>query len=91
PGTPGAVSWPGTALSLAGAAAIAAVGWKLGLFPTSLLWAAVLGAFLGALAESLLNDLGRRAGFRLNHEFANALNTFVGAMLALRLASGTAA
>jgi uncharacterized protein (TIGR00297 family) len=91
PGTPGAVSWPGTAASLAGAAAIGAVGWRLGLFPTSLLWAVILGGFLGALAESVINDFGRRAGFRLDHEFANALNTFVGAMLALRLAGGSAA
>jgi len=85
-GTPGAISWPGTAASLAGAAAIAVVGWQLRLFPAALLWAAVLGGFLGALAESVINDFGRRTGFQLDHEFANALNTFVGAMLALRLA-----
>jgi len=90
PGTPGAVSWAGTAASLVGAAAIAAVGWKLALIPTSLLWAAILAGFLGALAESVINDFGRRAGFQLDHEFANALNTFVGAMLALRLAGGSA-
>ena len=90
PGTPGAVSWAGTAASLVGAAATAAVGWKLALIPTSLLWAAILAGFLGALAESVINDFGRRAGFQLDHEFANALNTFVGAMLALRLAGGSA-
>jgi uncharacterized protein (TIGR00297 family) len=90
PGTPGAVSWPGTAASLAGASLIALAGWKLGLLPAAIVWAAVAGGFLGALAESLLNRAGPRWGFRLDHEFANALNTFVGAMLALRLAGGAA-
>jgi uncharacterized protein (TIGR00297 family) len=89
-GTPGAVSWPGTAASLAGALLIALAGWKLGLVPAPAVWAAVCGGFLGALAESLLNRAGPRFGFRLDHEFANALNTFVGAMLALRLAGGAA-
>ena len=37
------------------------------------------------MSESGLNDFGRRSGFGLDHEFANALNTFVGAMIALRL------
>jgi hypothetical protein len=38
------------------------------------------------MSESWLNDFGRRAGFGLDHEFANALNTFIGAMVALRIA-----
>ncbi len=84
-GTPGAISWPGTAASLAGAALVAAAGWRLGLVPAPLVWAAALGGFLGALSESVVNDFGRRNGFSLDHEFANALNTFLGAMLALRI------
>ena len=84
-GTPGAISWPGTAASLAGAALVAAAGWGLGLVPAALVLAAVLGGFLGALSESVVNDFGRRNGFSLDHEFANALNTFLGAMLALRI------
>ncbi|HWZ86027.1 MAG TPA: DUF92 domain-containing protein [Thermoanaerobaculia bacterium] len=88
PGTPGAVSLPGTAASLAGAFAIAGAGYLIGLFPEAAVWVAGLAAFLGAMSESLLNDFGRRAGFGLDHEFANGLNTFVGAMLALRI--GTA-
>jgi uncharacterized protein (TIGR00297 family) len=86
PGTPGAVSWPGTAASLAGAAAIAAAGLLFGLVPPAVVWVAGLAAFLGAMSESWLNDFGRRAGFGLDHEFANALNTFIGAMVALRIA-----
>jgi uncharacterized protein (TIGR00297 family) len=83
-GTPGAVSLPGAAASLAGAAAIALASVGLGLVPGRLAWAVALGGFLGALAESLLFAMGARFRFRLDHEFANALNTFVGAMLALR-------
>lgn len=86
-GTPGAVSWPGTAASLAGSAAIAAAGLGVGLIPGRIAWAAVAGGFLGALAESLLSRLGARLGFRVDHEFANALNTFAGGMFALRLAA----
>ena len=85
PGTPGAVSLPGTAASLLGAAAIALAGVALGMIPARLAAAAIAGGFLGALAESVLAALGRRFLFRLDHEFANAFNTFVGAMIALRL------
>ena len=85
PGTPGAVSLPGTTACLAGAAAIAAAGFLLGLVPAAVVWVAGLAAFLGAMSESWLNDFGRRAGFGLDHEFANGLNTFIGAMVALRI------
>jgi hypothetical protein len=39
----------------------------------------------GSIGESLLSDLGRLRGFRVDHEFANAFNTFVGAVVALAL------
>ena len=86
PGTPGAISIPGTAASLLGGAAIAFAGEAFRLIPMGLLFAAAVGGFLGAMAESVLAAMGRRFLFRLDHEFANAFNTFVGAMLALRLA-----
>jgi uncharacterized protein (TIGR00297 family) len=85
PGTPGAISLPGTLASALGAALLAAAAVAIGLVARPALVACAAGGFLGALAESILNDFGRRAGFSLDHEFANALNTFVGAMLALRL------
>jgi uncharacterized protein (TIGR00297 family) len=86
-GTPGAVSLPGTAASAAGAAAIALAGAAMGLIPAGLAAAAAVGGFLGALAESVVAALGRRFFFRLDHEFANAFNTFAGAMIALRLSA----
>jgi uncharacterized protein (TIGR00297 family) len=82
-GTPGAISWPGTLAGFAGAAAIglfaAALGWIS--FPQAGIVAAA--GLAGSLAESVANDLGRRFRFRLDHDFANALNTLVGALIAL--------
>lgn len=89
PGTPGAISIAGTAASLAGSALIGLAGWRLGLVEASLLWVTIAGGFLGALAESVVTTLAARFGSRLDHEFGNALNTFVGALIAVRLgASG---
>jgi uncharacterized protein (TIGR00297 family) len=85
-GTPGAVSAAGTLAALGGATAIALLAWIFGWLPRGLLLAVIAGGFAGALAESLLADLGRRRGFRLDHEFANAFNTFVGGLAALEIA-----
>jgi uncharacterized protein (TIGR00297 family) len=89
-GSPGAISWAGTAASIAGAALIAVAGWKLALVSGPLVWTVAAAGFLGALSESVLNRLGRRFGYRLDHGFANALNTFVGGAVALRLSAGLA-
>ena len=86
PGTPGAVSSAGTLAALGGAAGIALLAWIFGWLPRGHLLAVIAGGFVGALAESLLADLGRRRGFRLDHEFANAFNTFVGGLVALEIA-----
>jgi uncharacterized protein (TIGR00297 family) len=90
PGTPGAVSLPGTLASAAGAAAIALAAVGLGVVPPRAALAVAGGGFLGALVESVVTALGARFGIRLDHEFANALNTFAGAMIALRLGAGAA-
>lgn len=86
PGTPGAVSRAGTAASLAGACAIALAAWLFGWAPRGVVLAILAGGFLGAMSESVLADLGRRFGFRLDHEFANAFNTFAGGLIALEIA-----
>ena len=86
PGTPGAVSRAGTAAAFAGAVAIALAAWVSGWLPRGLVIAVLAGGFLGALSESFLADLGRRLGFRLDHEFANAFNTFTGGLIALEIA-----
>jgi uncharacterized protein (TIGR00297 family) len=84
-GTPGAVSWPGLAASAAGAALIGAMASLTGLTPGAAAWVVAAAGFAGALAESVAADLGRRLGFRLDHEFANAFNTFVGAAVAVEI------
>jgi uncharacterized protein (TIGR00297 family) len=85
PGTPGAVSRAGTAASFAGALAIALAAWLFGWAPRGVVFAVLAGGFLGALAESILADLGRRFGFRPDHEFANAFNTLAGGLIALEI------
>lgn len=85
-GTPGALSSAGTLAVLGGAALMALLAWLFGWLPRGLLLAVLAGGFVGALAESVLADLGRRRGFRLDHEFANAFNTFVGGLAALQIA-----
>jgi uncharacterized protein (TIGR00297 family) len=84
-GTPGAVSGPGTAAAALGAALVAAAAFGLSVVSAAGAVLAAVGGFVGAISESAINDFGRRAGFALDHEFANALNTLVGAMVALRL------
>jgi uncharacterized protein (TIGR00297 family) len=89
-GTPGAVSWAGLGASAAGAALIAVVASVVGLVGPGAAWIAAVAGFVGALAESVANDLGRRFSFQLDHEFANALNTFIGAVVALEIAASLA-
>jgi uncharacterized protein (TIGR00297 family) len=84
-GTPGAVSVAGTLASLVGAALMALAAWSLKVTLPGIVWLIVAGGFLGSLAESVVKDLGRRVGFSLDHDFANALNTFVGGFAAMSL------
>ncbi len=84
-GTRGAISWPGTLAGLLGAAVLGVIAVLLGLVPWSQLPVVVAAGSAGSLAESALNDLGRRRGFALDHDFANAANTFVAAMIALEI------
>ncbi|MGH9367368.1 MAG: DUF92 domain-containing protein [Thermoanaerobaculia bacterium] len=89
-GTPGAVSWAGLAAAAAGAASIGLAASLAGLVPSASIWIVAVAGFAGALAESATNDLGRRFSFRLDHEFANALNTFVGAVVAIEIGASLA-
>jgi uncharacterized protein (TIGR00297 family) len=86
-GTPGAISWPGTAASLAGSVLMALAAWLLRVTDPALLWLIVLGGFVGSFAESVLKDLGRRVDVQVDHDFANAFNTFAGGLTALLVAS----
>lgn len=85
-GTPGGVSFAGLVAGLPGAALIGVVSCLVGLVSWSFLWLVAAAGFLGSVAESLVRDLARSRGVSLDHEFANALNTFVGAVLAWYIA-----
>jgi uncharacterized protein (TIGR00297 family) len=86
-GAPGAVSVPGTLAGLGGAALVGSAAVLLHLVPASRLWVVAVAGLFGSLAESALSDLGSRRAFRLDHEFANAFNTFAGAAAALEIAA----
>jgi uncharacterized protein (TIGR00297 family) len=85
PGTPGAVSLEGTAAGLVCAFALGAVGAALGLVPRSALVAIVVGATLGAFAESALSATLEHRGI-LNNDVLNFLNTGIAAVAAIFLA-----
>ena len=85
PGTPGAVSWPGTAAGAAGALLIGLLAWRTGMVSAALVPAIAIAGVAGSLAESFVVGLGGGHGFRLDHEFSNALNTLVGAAVAAEI------
>ena len=85
PGTDGAVSIGGTLAGLLAALLLAALGWKLGLYPPSGILVVVAAAFAGTVVESLLGRDG--APWRVtNGHVLNFFNTLAGAALALVLA-----
>jgi len=85
PGTPGAVSLEGTAAGLAGAFALGSTGVGLGLVPASALGAIVVGATVGAFAESALGATLEHRGI-LNNDVLNFLNTAIAAATAIAVA-----
>jgi uncharacterized protein (TIGR00297 family) len=85
-GAPGAVSAPGIAAGAAGAALLGAAAFVLGLVPASAILVVAAAGLAGSLAESLVLDLARSRGVRLDHDFANAFNTLAGALVALEIA-----
>ena len=85
PGTPGAVSAAGLAAGLLGAAFVGLVGFSCGLIGASGVAVVAAAGLAGSLAESVVHDFGGARGFRLDHDFANAFNTLVGALVALEI------
>ena len=85
PGTPGAMSFEGTAAGLIGAAAMAALGLTLGLIPSYALGPVVAGAMAGSLVESLLAATFEGPGI-LDNDSLNLINTAVAAFASVSLA-----
>lgn len=90
PGTPGAVSAAGLIGGLLGGGVIGVVASAAGLIPGWGVWVISVAGVAGSLAESLLADGARLGGRRIEHDFANAFNTFVGAVTAAEIAASLA-
>ena len=84
-GEPGAVSAPGIAGGALGAALLGFAGFAAGVIPAEAVVIVAVAGLAGSLAESVAHDLGRGSGATLDHDFANAFNTFVGALVALEI------
>ena len=82
PGTPGAMSFEGTAAGLLAALALAAFGAALGLIPASAIVIVVAAATAGALVESALGATLEGPGI-LNNDMLNFINTAVAAAVAV--------
>jgi uncharacterized protein (TIGR00297 family) len=85
PGTEGGVSLEGTLGGLLGASLVAAVGSGAGLYawPSAVLVA--LAGLLGSLVESVLGAMSEARGWT-GHHALNAVNTAIGAALAVMIA-----
>jgi uncharacterized protein (TIGR00297 family) len=86
-GAPGGVSLPGAMAGLLGAGLLGAAACAAGVVSALAIGVVAVAGLVGSLAESVVQDLGGELGARLDHEFANAFNTFVGALVALELAA----
>jgi len=84
PGTPGAVSFAGTAAGMVAAAIVSAVGFSGGLIDTAGSIAVVVGAGVGSLLESVVGGMWqlRRPA---DHDLLNFFNTVLGAAVAVLL------
>jgi uncharacterized protein (TIGR00297 family) len=89
PGTPGAVSIEGTAAGFAGALALASLAVALNIVPVVALGPVVVGATVGAFAESALGATLEGPGI-LNNDVLNFLNTAIAAVTAVLLRGAAA-
>jgi uncharacterized protein (TIGR00297 family) len=86
PGTEGAVSLAGTLGGMLGGFVVAAVGAAGGLYSWPAAGVVGLAGLLGALAESVVGTVAEREGW-MGNDALNALNTAMGAGIAVALAS----
>jgi uncharacterized protein (TIGR00297 family) len=89
PGTEGAISAEGTAAGLVGGMIIAAVGAAGGLYGPGAAVLVAIAGLLGSLAESVLGTVAEKRGW-LDNDLLNAVNTAIGAALAVLMAKMSA-
>ncbi|MCU0524129.1 MAG: TIGR00297 family protein [Elainella sp. Prado103] len=85
-GTEGAVSLEGTGAGLLGAAAIATLGWGLGLITSLDIAVCVVAAFIATNLESVIGATLQAKVSWMTNEVVNVINTFLGAILSILLA-----
>lgn len=86
PGTEGAVSLEGTLAGLVGGAAIATVGWAVGLISPMHILTCVIAAFIATNLESVIGATLQSRYDWLSNEVVNMINTAIGAIAAILLA-----
>ncbi|WP_339383665.1 TIGR00297 family protein [Oculatella sp. LEGE 06141] len=87
PGTEGAVSLEGTLAGVVASAAIALIAWGVGLVSLPGVAICIIAAFVATTAESLIGATLQSSYEWLTNEIVNVLNTLIGAIVALLLAT----
>lgn len=85
-GTEGAVSLEGTLAGIVGSAAIASLGWALGLIGVTSLVLCIIAAFVATNLESVIGATLQSKFDWLTNEVVNVLNTLIGAIVAVAIA-----
>lgn len=81
-GTEGAISLEGTLAGIIASAAIASLGWAIGLIDgIGVIWC-ILAAFVATNLESLIGATLQTKWEWLTNEYVNVINTLIGAMVA---------
>ncbi|MBW4520475.1 MAG: TIGR00297 family protein [Scytolyngbya sp. HA4215-MV1] len=86
-GTEGAVSLEGTLAGMLASIAIALVGWAVGLIDVAGIGICVLAAFVATNIESVIGATLQTRLPWLTNEWVNVLNTLIGAIVAIGMAS----
>jgi uncharacterized protein (TIGR00297 family) len=84
-GTEGAVSLEGTLAGIVGAAALASLGWALGLVGSLGAIVCVIAAFIATNLESVIGATLQTNSAWLTNEMVNVINTLIGAVVAIGL------
>lgn len=84
-GTEGAISLEGTIAGVFASAAIASLGWGLGIInPIGVIWC-IIAAFVATNLESVIGATLQHKWEWLTNELVNVINTLIGAMIAILL------
>ncbi len=89
PGTVGAVTIEGTLCGMGASVFFAIIAFAFSTVPANVIPAIILGGWLGSYAESYIGGFWTDEGAEVNNEWMNVLNTFLGGMFALFVATIT--